>query len=94
MRSWRPRRSLLTLLVSVQYVSCGEKLCLRVVLIHVTVLLLVQVLGLLLGVSLGLLAVDVVQALGLEELVDLGAGDTSNHLLSKLVLDGLAYVQK
>lgn len=69
------------------------KLCLRVVLVHVTVLLLVQVLGLLLSVSLGLLAVDVVQALGLEELVDLGAGDASNHLLCELVLDGLACVE-
>lgn len=62
----------------------------RVVLIHVAVLLLVQVLGLLLGVPLSLLAVEVVKALGLKELVDLSAGDAGEHFLGELVLDGLA----
>lgn len=55
-------------------------------------LLLVQVLGLLLGLVLGLLAVEVVHALGLGQLVDLGGGEAGEHLLGELVLNGLAYM--
>lgn len=53
-------------------------------------MLIVEVLGLLLGLVLGLLAVEEVEALGLEELVDLGAGNASKSLLGEGVLDGLA----
>ena len=62
----------------------------RVELALAAVLLLVELLGLLLGVVLGLLAVDKVQALGLDELVDLEAGGGRQHLLGQAVLDGLA----
>jgi len=48
------------------------------------------VLGLLLGLVLGLLAVEEVEPLGLEELVDLGAGDGRKRLLGEGVADGLA----
>lgn len=63
---------------------------LRVVLVVLAVVLIVEVLGLLLGLVLGLLAVEEVEALGLEELVDLGAGNASKSLLGEGVLDGLA----
>lgn len=63
---------------------------LRVVLVVLAVVLIVEVLGLLLGLVLGLLAVEEVEALGLEELVDLGAGNASKSLLGKGVLNGLA----
>lgn len=62
----------------------------RVELVLAAVLLVVELLGLLLGVVLGLLAVDKVQALGLDELVDLEAGGGRQHLLGQAVLDGLA----
>lgn len=39
---------------------------------------------------LGLLFVDIVKALGLDELVDLSTGEGSNELLGELVVDGLA----
>lgn len=39
---------------------------------------------------LGLLSVDVVEALGLTELVNLGASKGSNELLGELVVDRLA----
>ena len=52
----------------------------------VAVLLVVQLFGLLTGVTLGLFAVKEVESLGLKELVDLGTGDTGEHLLGKLVL--------
>lgn len=57
------------------------------------VLLVIQVLGLLLSVVLGLLLVDEVQALRLEELVDLGAGKADEHFLGHFVLDGLAWIR-
>lgn len=58
------------------------------------VTLLVHVLGVLLGVVLGLLAVKPVHTLALGELVDLAADDTGEELLSEGVADGLAYVLK
>lgn len=62
----------------------------RVVLVHVTVVAVVELLGVLLGVVLGLLSVDVVETLGLDELVGLGTGKGSEGLLGEAVLDGLA----
>ena len=50
---------------------------LRVVLVHVAILLLIEVLGLLAGVVLGLLRVDEVQSLCLDQLVNLSAGKGS-----------------
>lgn len=66
---------------------------LRVVLVLAAVLGLVQVLSLLLGVVLGLLTVYEVEALGLEELVDLSSGNTGEDLLSEGVVYGLACVR-
>lgn len=60
------------------------------VLIATTVVLVVELLSVLLGLVLGLLAVDPVGALGLGELVDLGAGEASEELLSEGVGDVLA----
>jgi hypothetical protein len=57
-----------------------------------TVLLLVQVFSVLLGLVLGLLAVEEVKTLGLEKLVDLGSGKTSKDLLGSGVTDGLALI--
>lgn len=53
-------------------------------------MLVVHVLGVLLGLVLGLLAVDVVHALGLSELVNFSAGKSSEKLLGELVRDRLA----
>ena len=53
-------------------------------------LLVVETLGVLLGLVLGLLFVDIVKALGLDELVDLSTGEGSNELLGELVVDRLA----
>lgn len=53
-------------------------------------MLVVETLGVLLGLVLGLLFVDVVKALGLDELVDLSTGEGSDELLGELVVDGLA----
>lgn len=64
---------------------------LRVVLVVLTVLLVVQLLGLPLGVVLGLLLVDKVESLGLEQLVDFGTSKASKDLLGKAVVDSLAY---
>jgi len=46
--------------------------------------------GILLSLALGLLTVNVVQALGLAQLVNLTASDPSYHLLGKLVIRGLS----
>lgn len=56
----------------------------------VAVLLVVKLFGLLAGVTLGLFAVEEVEALGFEELVDLTAGDAGEDLLGHLVLGVLA----
>jgi hypothetical protein len=53
-------------------------------------MLVVQVLNILLGVVLSLLAVNEVQALGLGELVDLSTGNTNKELLGELMGDWLA----
>lgn len=65
---------------------------LRVILVVLTVLLVVQLLGLPLGMVLGLFPVDKVEALGLEQLVDLGTGKASKDLLGKAVVDSLAWM--
>lgn len=54
------------------------------------VMLVVHSVGVLLSVVLGLEPFNLVHALGLGELVNLGAGEGSNGLLSEGVTDGLA----
>ena len=66
---------------------------LRIVLVRTVsanIVLVVQVLGILLRMALRLLAVNVVQTFGLDELVDLGARNADEEFLRKLVRDGLA----
>ena len=53
-------------------------------------MLIIHVLHVLLGVTLGLLAVNEVHALGLGELVDLSTCKANEDLLGKLVRDRLA----
>ena len=53
-------------------------------------LLVVETLSILSSVVLGLLLVDVVEALGLNQLVDLSTGKAGNELLGELVVDRLA----
>ena len=65
-------------------------LLLRVVLVVATVVLIVELLGVLPGLTLGLLTVDVVGALGLGETVDFTASEAGEELLGELVGDGLA----
>jgi hypothetical protein len=55
-----------------------------------TYLVIVESLSVLLGLVLGLLSVDVVETLGLTELVDLSTGERGNELLGELVVDRLA----
>ena len=69
-------------------------LLLRVILVVLAVVLVVHRLGTVLGLTLGLLAVDVVGALGLAELVDLAASETGDELLGELVVNGLAYEEE
>jgi hypothetical protein len=70
--------------------SGQREINLRVILVHVTIVLLVQLLSLLLGVVLGLLLVDKVQTLGLDELVDLSGSKAGEELLGKSVVHRLA----
>ena len=66
---------------------------LRIVLIgtmSALIMLLVEMLGVLLRMALCLFAIDVVQALCLDKLVDLGARNADEELLGELVGDGLA----
>jgi hypothetical protein len=65
----------------------------RIILIStlsIDVVLIVHVLNVLLGVVLGLLAVDEVHALGLGQLVNFGTGNTDEELLGELMGDWLA----
>lgn len=55
-------------------------------------MLIIQMLGLLLGLMLRLLAIDEIHALGLGELIDLGAGEADEELFGELVGDGLAFI--
>jgi len=68
----------------------GSILLVRIVLVVLAVVLVVELLRLLASLTLGLLAVNVVGALGLSQTVDLAACETGNQLLGELVLDGLA----
>lgn len=56
------------------------------------VVLLVHVVGVLLGVLVSLDPVNLIHTLALGELVNLGANKTSQGLLGKRVLNGLAYM--
>lgn len=66
---------------------------LRIILIGTmsfNVVLVIHVLNILLGVVLGLLAVDEVHSLGLSQLVDLSTGKADEELLGELVRDWLS----
>lgn len=65
-------------------------LLVRVVLFLVTVVLVVEVAAAAFGLTLSLLAVDVVGALGLGEPVDLSTSEASEELFGELVGDWLA----
>jgi hypothetical protein len=54
------------------------------------VVLVIEVLGVLLGMVLSLLAVDEVETLGLDQLVDLSTSEPDEELLGELMADGLA----
>lgn len=61
-----------------------------VLVVVVAVVLIVELFAATLGLTLGLLAVDVVGALGLGEPVDLSTSEAGDQLLGELVGDGLA----
>jgi hypothetical protein len=65
-------------------------LLVRVVLVLAAVVLVVELLGVAPGVTLGLLAVDVVGALGLSKTINLTASEASKELLGESVRDSLA----
>ena len=65
-------------------------LLLGVVLVVLAIVLVVELLGVLAGLALGLLAVDEVGTLGLGKAVDLTTGETGEELLCEAVRDGLA----
>jgi hypothetical protein len=67
-----------------------RRLLVRVVLILTTVVLVVKLLGVAPGVTLGLLPVDVVCALRLSETVDLTASEAGEELLGEAVGNSLA----
>ena len=56
-------------------------------------MLVVQMLNVLFRMALRLLAVNIIQALRLDKLVDLGAREADEELLGELVGNGLAYSQ-
>ena len=62
----------------------------RIILIVVAIVAVVHALHLLLGVVLGLLAVDEVHTLGLGQLVNLSTSETDKELLGELMGDGLS----
>jgi hypothetical protein len=84
----------LLLEVSAEFARQGKvKKDSRIVLIgtlSLDVVLIIHVLNVLLGVVLGLLAVDEVHALGLGQLVNLSTGNTDKELLGELMGDRLA----
>lgn len=59
-----------------------------------TVVVVVQGLCVLAGVFLGLVPVEGVEALGLDQLVDLGADEAGQELLGEGVGDGFAWEQR
>ena len=62
----------------------------RIILVLTAVVLVIHILNVLLGVVLGLLTVDEVHALGLDQLINLSTGKTNEHLLGELMRDWLA----
>jgi hypothetical protein len=61
--------------------------------VSANIMLVVQMLNILLRMALGLLAVNIIQALRLDKLVDLGAREADEKLLGELVGNGLACSQ-
>jgi hypothetical protein len=73
--------------------ASGGALVVRVPLLLLTVVLVVEVLGVLLGMVVGLDLVVLIETLGFDELVDLGASEAGEELLGEGVGDGLAYLR-
>jgi hypothetical protein len=59
----------------------------------IDVVVVVQLLGVLSGLTLDTLPIIIILALGLDELVDLGTGEACNKLLGELMGDGLAWAE-
>jgi len=68
-----------------------RRLLVRVVLVLAAVVLVVELLGIAPGVTLGLLAVNVVGALRLSKTVDLTASEAGKQLLCETVGDSLVW---
>lgn len=62
-----------------------------ILIVVVAIMLVVQLLCVLLGLVLGLFAIDPIGSLGLGEAIDFGAGEASKKLLGECVGDGLAW---
>lgn len=77
-------------LVVLTILGMKSALCFQLVSVNDTYLLVVELLSVLSSVALGLLFVDVVKTLGLDELVNLSTSKGSNELLGELVVDRLA----
>jgi hypothetical protein len=70
---------------------------LRIILIGTlssNIMLIIHMLGILLRMALCLLAINVIQALGLDELVDFGTSNANEEFFGELVGDCLAYGYK
>jgi hypothetical protein len=70
---------------------------LRIILIGTlssNIMLIIHMLGILLRMALRLLAINVIQALGLDELVDFGTSNANEEFFGELVGDCLAYSYK
>lgn len=57
-----------------------------------TVVLVIEIVSVLLGMALGLDLVELIETLGLEELVDFGASEAGESLLGESVGDRLAWI--
>jgi hypothetical protein len=54
------------------------------------IVLIIHILDIVSGMSFGLLSINVIQTLGLSELVDFSTGNTSEEFLGELMGDWLA----
>lgn len=61
-----------------------------VVLVILTVLLVIELFGIVLSLSLGFVTVPGISTLGLGQLVGLSSGDASEHLLGRMMANRLA----